>query len=196
MTSLLVALWLAGSARAGSLYVNGIQADGLRNFDFTDVNVHVDDQGNIWIDAPHYKVEVEGPGQAQLSGPAPGAASTARVPQTANGVALGTWWLVTEDDGSTGQQVEVRVNGSLVYVVRSGQKQVILDIGPYLHKGANRITFTALPGTPGGGALAVYVGQGRNEAGVVYVEQPLITYVRRSTDSPTGGSRFFTINVN
>ena len=43
------------------------------------------------------------------------------VAPSTSGVAAARWWMVTEDNGSTGHQVEVWVNGQLAQTVVSGQ---------------------------------------------------------------------------
>ena len=46
----------AMSADAATLYVNGTPVDGLRDFEFTNVTVQVDDNGDVLIIAPQYNV--------------------------------------------------------------------------------------------------------------------------------------------
>ena len=54
MISALLALAL--SAEAATLYVNGTQVDGLRDFEFKNVTVQVDENGDVFIIAPQYNV--------------------------------------------------------------------------------------------------------------------------------------------
>lgn len=58
---------LAGLLFGGSVYINGVKANSLRNFEIEDVDVRIDEQGNIYITAPNLIVEVAG----QESTPAP-----------------------------------------------------------------------------------------------------------------------------
>jgi hypothetical protein len=171
-TALGLCLLLGGTARAGALYVNGVRADGLRDFSFTDVDVRVDAEGNVWVDAPKYKVSV-------ADGEAP-------PPQAGQPVAAATWWLVTEDNGSTGHVVDVYVNGEKVKELRSGESQLILDVSPWMRTGTNVVAFHARPGTPGGGVLNLYVGRGSNDGGTLKLDQPAVSWAMRST-SPAGG---------
>ena len=157
-------LALSAASLAGDLYVNGVRADGLRSQDFKGVDITIDSQGNIHVDAPNYVV------------------------RTITGVARGAYWLVTEDHRSSGHSLEVYANGTLVRRIRSGDPQVILDLAPWLEPGKNNITISALPGPqPAGGALHVYIGSGSNQAGVVRLQDPDIDYVRRSSDPASGG---------
>ena len=62
---------VATRAYAGSVYLNGVLVDGLTNQKFERVaSVRFDEQGNVWIDAPAYKVEVQSNGAAPAQ-PAP-----------------------------------------------------------------------------------------------------------------------------
>src|SRR5262245_22583823 len=64
-------LLLAGEASAGSVYLNNVRIDGVKNQKFDKVNVRIDDDGNVFIDAPGYNVrQLEG-GPDQ-SAPSPG----------------------------------------------------------------------------------------------------------------------------
>ena len=124
------------------------------------------------------------------------AASPGSASYTASsGVGSGTWWLVTEDNDSAGQAIDVKVNGNVVRRVRSGEGQVIIDIGTFLSRGANRVELTALPGTYGGGLLAVYLGKGTDAGGTVRMDTPEVRFARRATDNATGTTREFTLNV-
>jgi len=175
-------LLLASLAAAGDLYVNGVLATGLRSQDFEGCDVRIDERGDIHVTAPRYVVR-------SLEERAP-------APRAPGAVSTGQWWLVTEDHDSTGHSVEVFVNGDLVQRVRSGEPQVILDLGPWLVPGTNDVTFSAQPGPPpGGGVLHVYLGGGFNDAGVVRMNDPQVDYARRSSDPPGGGMEDFVLNV-
>lgn len=193
--------WLSAFAHAGTLYVNGVRADSLRDFEFVGVNVKVDEKGNVWVDAPQYRVEVQG----RTTTPNPDASTATATPTTdvtslpsatAAPAPLGRYWLVTEDNSSQGHAIDVVVNGTLVQKIQSGDSQVILDLGKHLKVGTNTIIFNALPGpNPGGGVLNVYVGTGSNQSGTVSLDPPLITFTRRSSDPSEGGTRSFQLEV-
>ncbi len=231
---------LASSALAGAVYVNGVRADVLPEVVLERCTVRLDGAGNVFIDAPGYKVNITDPGEAagpravalgagalpggavatagtgavagaaaggatavalgaaalpggavatsgpgggtdpNVARPAGGAAMPAGVP-AAGPVPSGKWWLVTEDAGSAGQSLEVRVNGYKVRTVRSGEAQLALDLGPWLRTGSN--TVEVVPGTDGAmatkGSLGVFVGSGAPSAGVLRLEQPEVRYARR-----------------
>ncbi len=186
----------AALAFAGTVYINGVRADVPPVTTMAGCEVRFDDQGNVWITAPGYRVAVQEPSGASPAVPPNPAYQAAPVPAPLPGaIGSGSWWMVTEDNDSEGHTVEVVVNGTLVRRVRSGEQQVILDISPWLVSGTNAVTMTALTGSPGGGVLQVYLGPGSNQSGTVRLDNPAVRYSRRSTDSPAGGSKQYTVTV-
>jgi len=177
---LVAALCLSTSAFAGDVYVNGVRADGLRDLEMTDVSVRFDASGDLWIDAPRYRVEVE-------------AGDEAKAPPT---VPAARYWLVTDDQGSSGQVVDVIVNGTLVRKIRSGEPQLILDLKPYLRPGRNTVLLNGIPTRGGsGGSLRVFVGSGRNDAGTVHLDSTDIQLRRGADDATRGESHSHTLDV-
>jgi hypothetical protein len=163
-------------AQAGTLYVNGTPVDGLKSYAFEQVDVRVDDKGNIWIDAPKYNVSLgeEAKGRSSTGGSRADSAVESDLPR-------GSWWLVSEDQGSTGHKVAVMVNGQAVKIVESGGQQVIFDISPYLHKGTNVVTFrNSGTDSPGGAALEIMIGPGSIVGSKVTIDRPKLTYKRNS----------------
>lgn len=221
----MIGLLLAASfARAGEVYLNGVRAQGMPVMTMENVTVRFDAQGNIWVDAPQYQVTVvkggtgappapavtspyPAPAPTPAYAPAPTPAAYAPAPSVAPppapspasvaglGIAAGKWWLVTEDNDSVGQDVEVMVNGVSVRHVRSGETQAILDLGPYLRSGSNTISMRAAPGSYGGGALVVYVGKGSTSGGTVRLDNPDVRYTRRAVDLGAGGEKSFALQV-
>jgi len=133
-------------AKDAKVYVNGERADGLRDVVLEKVDVRIDEKGNLWITAPQYRV---GGADGETAGEAAPA---------------GAWWLVVEDNGSSQLRVEVRINGRLATTVQSGQGGGVLDVGPWLHRGANQVVMTskAAPASEGG-PLIVTIGPGSGE---------------------------------
>jgi hypothetical protein len=169
-----------GVATAGDVYVNGVRSDGLKGQEFKDVSVRFDTNGDVWIDAPRYRVE------RQDGAPPP---DPAAVPEA-------RYWLVTQDDGSRGHTVDVTVNGELVKKVRSGDKQLILDLRPWLRPGPNAVAFSAVGSPAGGGALQLHVGTGSSQSGTLVLDDPEITFVRRGGAAGSrASSRVFTFDV-
>lgn len=204
-------LALVAAAFAGSVYINGVRADLLPEMTLEDVTVRIDGAGNLYIDAPGYRARVVSPPAEPTSqtytppprvasavppvaAPAPVAATPPSASPASPAAAVGTWWLVTEDNDSAGHQLEVLVNGTLVRRVRSGEPQLILDLSSFLRSGTNTVTITALPSPSlGGGVLNVYVGRGGNAGGTIRIDEPEIRYARRASDPVAGGTRSFSI---
>lgn len=195
---------MSAAALAGSVYVNGVNVDGLRNQTFENVSVTIDAQGNVQITAPGYRIEVVGqqaaappPYTASVTQAGSGSASvsSAKAPAAPQvGVGSGRWWLVTEDNASSGHSIEVWVNGQLVQTVRSGDGQLIIDIGAWLKSGANTVTMKSSSVSPGGGTFYAYVGSGNNDSGTVVLDKPQIQYGLGS--SRTGPySRDYTLTI-
>lgn len=177
-------IWFVSTALAGSVFVNGVNVDTLRNQTFENCVVTIDSQGNVLVSAPGYEIQVAGSGATTgttatgttATAPPPPPPPTVPVSSTAGLGALGRWWLVTEDNGSQGHSLDVTVNGAIVKTVRSGDAQVILDIGPFLHLGSNDVHVKSNSVGAAGGTMYVYVGTGTNSSGTVVLDRPQIQY--------------------
>lgn len=182
------ALALLGAALAGSVYINGVRADVLPEVTLTNATVRLDAQGNVWIDAPGFKVEVVPPQEYAAAAPPPAP------PKATPLVQEGVWWLVTEDNASGGQALDVLVNGALVRRVQSGEAQLILDLAPWLKPGANTVVVSPVgKAQPTGGALNLYIGRGSNLSGTIHLNNPDVVYTRRAADAT--GARQYTLTV-
>ena len=203
------------TAHAGDVYINGVQASGLTNFELSGVDVKIDASGDVYIDAPRYSIEIistdpepepeaepepepaPGPEEAapQDSAPAPDAAPVVTTELPPQAVAPESWWLVSQDNGSTGHVVDVFVGGQPVATVTSGDAQLLLDISAYLAPGENVINFNARPGQPGGGLLELHVGAGQNVDGTLELDPPSITFSRRASDDVAGTAEQHSLDV-
>lgn len=174
-------IWMVSTALAGSVFVNGVNVDTLRNQTFENCVVTIDSQGNVLVTAPGYQIQVAGSAATTgTTGATTGTVASAPPPPPPNpneGVgSTGHWWLVTEDNGSQGHSVEVTIDGTLVKTVKSGDAQVILDIGPFLHMGSNDVHVNSNSVGAAGGTMYVYVGTGTNASGTVVLDRPQIQY--------------------
>lgn len=70
-TIAVVSTLVAGPALAGSVYLNGVNIDGLTSQKFEKATVRIDEKGNVLIDAPGYKVEVQSMPSAPPQAPGP-----------------------------------------------------------------------------------------------------------------------------
>ena len=159
-------LWMLTVAWGGGVYINDILIEPTSIADTTleGVSVRFDGDGNVFITAPKYEVKVVGTEPPPASPPSAG-------------VTAARYWLVSEDGGSTGHTVECWINGRQAAVLRSGEPQRILDVGPWLQVGTNRIEMKATSLNAQGGNLYVYVGTGRaDETGTVRMDEPAVQF--------------------
>ncbi|HZH15005.1 MAG TPA: hypothetical protein VE057_11680 [Archangium sp.] len=170
----LSALLLPLSALAGSVFLNGVRIDGVTNQKFEKVaSVRIDDQGNVYIDAPAYAVKlvnappapapapaVAAPAPAPVPTPAPAPVAPA-APAPAPVVAAPApapvpvdpaparitrrYWLVTEQSavGMSEYDIDLYVNSRWVRKLRNGEDQVISEITRELQPGKNTVLMIA-----------------------------------------------------
>ncbi len=160
-------IWLVtAAALAGSVYINDVEVNGIKDQTFEGVTVSFDATGDIHIDAPGYHIEVEDqPTAAPEPGPPPGTPAP-----------RGRWWLVTEDNDSLGHVVEVFLNGRLARRIPSGEEQMIIDVGEFLLMGDNAVKIVSNSTSASGGTFYVYLGGGSNDAGTIMLEQPDVQF--------------------
>jgi len=169
------ALTVAASAKDPRVYVNGERADGLRDVVLEEVDVRIDDRGNIWITAPQYKV-----------GGAEGQSAHEPAPE-------GRYWLAVQDNASSNLTITVTINGRVATTVRSGQGGGVLDIGPWLHRGANQIELaSAASKVAKGGPLVVQIGEG--SAGT-QLDSVAVSFARDPAASTKATERAFVLRV-
>jgi hypothetical protein len=181
-------VWWVAAAWAGGVFINGTLVDprSVAGVSLAQANVRFDDQGNVSIEAPGYKVQPVG-----VPTPTPRPA-----PNPTPAVAYGHWWLVTEDRGSAGHSVEVYINGQLVQTVRSGQgQQKLYELSRYLRLGPNAIVIKSYSTNPSGGTLTVFVGAGGSEKGYFDMPPPPVEYAL-SASKVGAGQRDYTLNVD
>ncbi|HZI04061.1 MAG TPA: hypothetical protein VEZ71_08570 [Archangium sp.] len=166
----LSALLLPLSALAGSVFLNGVRIDGVTNQKFEKVaSVRIDDQGNVYIDAPAYAVKlvnappapapaVAAPAPVPPPAPAPAPVAPAPAPAVAAAPAPAPvpvdtaparitrrYWLVTEQSavGMSEYDIDLYVNSRWVRKLRNGEDQVISEITRELQPGKNTVLMIA-----------------------------------------------------
>lgn len=186
-------LWLSAVAMAGSVYVNGtyVEPRALAGVTLSGATVRFDDQGNMRIDAPGYKI--------QLATPSPDPQPTGRpptiAPPAASQVTYGRWWLITEDKGSVGHVIDVYINNQLATTFRSGKSSELVEISKWLHLGSNVILLRSTSTNASGGSFTVYGGSGSNDKGALNMPNPSIEFGLSS--SRTGAyQREYTLSVD
>ncbi|HSG41088.1 MAG TPA: hypothetical protein VLE27_15730, partial [Thermoanaerobaculia bacterium] len=146
---------LPTSALAGSVFLNGVSIDSVRDQKFEKVaSVRIDAQGNVHIDAPAYAVKTVSVPSAPAPAPAPAPVAPAPAPapapvaqapapvaapapapatpavDTAPARITRRYFLVTEQSarGMTEYDIDLYVNSKWVRRLRNNEDQVITDI--------------------------------------------------------------------
>ena len=125
-------------ARAGSLYLNNVNIDGVTNQKFEKATVRIDEKGNVFIDAPGYAAKpVEGGQAARAPAPTAEPAPVARITKR--------YWLVTEQTapGMAEFDIDVYVNAKWLRKLRSGDEQLVAEVTKQLAPGKNTLLLTA-----------------------------------------------------
>jgi len=197
-------LALAGPA----VTLNGVNITGVANQRFENVNVIIDDQGNLEIQAKGYAARVAGspapatsatsasaPVAPRPAAPAPGpAVASTAVASNGSGTAQLTrrYFLATEQSLPDGTQydVEVFINASWIRVVKSADPQVVTEVTRYLRPGTNKVTLSCVKKLQGVdrrnvGAdvtLKVVVGAGNIGGDHVMIDEPLLAMTRTAAE--------------
>ena len=180
MIAALLALSL--SASAANVYVNGTPVDGLKNFEFTNVSVQIDENGDVFIVAPQYNVAL-GEEATKKKKTNRKDVTTAPAPSGDGTVAGNRWWLIADDNDSVGHVVDVEINGTVVRTYKSGER-LIFDVGPYLNTGTNSVQFVSRGSPPMGGALFLFLGTGSVDGGRISQDEPKIKFKRNASSMP------------
>ncbi len=189
MRRALVLLFVAATAHAGSVYLNNVKIDGVTNQRFEKATVRIDEKGNVFIDAPGYKVQqVEG---APAEGPSTG------------GVITRHYFLVTEQSaiGMTEYDMDLYVNGKWVRKLRSGEDQIVSEVTKHLVPGKNTILFVCKKQSGETRKsyskehfFRVMIGEGNMSGDHVMIDNPVVKFERTAAD--TGDlSQEFTFNT-
>jgi len=173
----LMLVLVAFSAHAGSVYLNNVKIDGVTNQRFEKATVRIDEKGNVFIDAPGYKVQqVEG-------GPSEG-------PST--GALTKHYFLVTEQTviGMTEYDIDLYVNGKWVRKLRSSEDQIVSEVTKHLVPGKNTILFVCKK-TSGENrrsyskehVFRVMIGEGNMSGDHVMIDNPVVKFERTAADT-------------
>jgi hypothetical protein len=165
---------------AVSVFLNGVNIDGLRNQTFEKCRAtKIDDKGDIWLDCPGYQVEAPPPAAGQPASYVPGAITK-------------HFWLVSENQDSINAQydMDVFINSKWVRKVKAGEPQIVLEVTKYLTPGPNKVLFAATKhietgrkGTAPTSYLKIIVGEGGEQAGgQLMIDNPLIECKRTAAE--------------
>jgi hypothetical protein len=176
-----------------SVYLNGVNIDGLRSQKFEKCKaVRIDDRGDVHLECPGYQVEQQ-PAAASTPAPAP------LIPSAVAAAMSKRYWLVSEEkDGASAQyDVDVFINAKFIRKIRAGEPQVVLEITRYLHPGTNKVLFAASKRIEAGrksaspaGFLKLVVGEGNEGGNTVTIDNPLIETKRTAAETENVNEEF------
>jgi hypothetical protein len=193
---------LAGPA----ITLNGVNISGVANQKFENVNVIIDAQGNLEIQAKGYAVRTSGPATPAappVAAPLAPSHPPAVAPASGTGLVANAaaappsrltrrYFLATEQSQPDGTQydVEVFINASWIRVVKSSDPQVVTEITRYLRPGTNKVTLSCTKRLQGSdrrnyGAdvtLKVVVGAGNVGGDHVMIDDPLAVMTRTAAE--------------
>jgi hypothetical protein len=185
---LALVMGLALPAFAVDVYVNGERVTGVGNLTIqSPSSVRFDAQGNVFIDAPNYRV------QAVLPAPAPRPLPATSPPDVPR---LGRRYFLVTDTNAPGHvqyDVAVTINGQVVRRVESDEPQVILNVTEFLRPGTNAVSIAAFKdltggrrGTSNGEVFRVLIGEGHEDGGghVTLETQSVVFVVDASQTDP------------
>jgi hypothetical protein len=179
MRALLALLVLGASvAAAAEVYINGVNVEGLVNQTFEKVNVRIDGQGNVRIEAPGYavkRVAVEG--------------KEARP----EGVITRRYYLVTEQTqpGATDFDIDVFLEGKFLRTLGSAEPQQVSELTRQLRPGRNTVVLQARKRPEGKdgprstsrtAVFRVIIGEGTTRDDQLVIETQLVTFTRTAAE--------------
>jgi hypothetical protein len=182
-----LALGAGDLAQAKSVYLNGVNIDGVANQTFENCSVEIDAQGNIHIKAKGYQVKQATPDTASPTTVAPTTSRSRR------------YWVVTEKNfpGMTQYDIDIFINSVWVRRITSDEEQVVFEVSKYVKPGKNVIHFTA---TKNFGAtrkshspqhyFKIILGEGNVGGDNVMIDNPLVEYKRTAAESRTFNDDF------
>lgn len=185
----IAALLVPHLALAGSVYLNGTNIDGVTGVKFEKATVRIDEQGNVLIEAPGYKV---------VQGAAGGPGTTAAQPPAPSKITK-RYWLVLRQSakGMAEYDVDVYINAKWILRLRNDQDDDAIDITKHVSPGANTVLFEAkkVAGGPRKSfsvehSMTVVVGEGNEGGGNVLIDNALATFKRTAADTDSVAQEF------
>jgi hypothetical protein len=178
---------------ATSIFLNGVNIDGVRNQSFEKCkSARIDDKGDVQLDCPGYEVE-------RPSASDPAAQKGAQPAPAVPGTVTKRYWLVSEAQDSAAAQydLDVFVNSKWVRKVKAGEPQIVLEITRFITAGPNKILFAATKHIEAGrksdqaaSYLKITVGEGEAGGNTVTIDNPLIECKRTAAETENVNEEF------
>lgn len=187
VSAMMATALLATPATAKSVFLNGVNIDGVTQQKFENVSVEIDGEGNVLITAQGYAVQKM---PAQL---------TEEPAVKTGGPVTRRYFLVSESNapGMTEFDVDVFVNSVWVKRISHEDGQSVTEITRHMRAGKNRVHFTSTKvakekrkSTSPEHTLMVIVGEGYMAGKNVTIENPLVEYKKSAAETKTETREF------
>jgi hypothetical protein len=189
------------AAMAKAVYLNDVRIDniqGIRNLKLEKATVRIDDKGDIFIDAPGYKIKVVDEG-AGGSGRQSSPTTVVNEDPVADAKLTRRYFLVTEQTapGLTDFDIDVYVNSKWIRKLKNAEEQSYVDITRYLVPGRNTILLNARK--VGNGTRKSYspehvfrviIGEGNVGGNHMMIDRPLVDFKRTAADQENVSKEF------
>ena|SRR5579883_613831 len=171
-------LTLASPAWAGSVFLNGVNIDGVTNQHFKNCEVTIDDKGNILIVAKGYVIRR----QDDTPGTTP-----------ADSVASATRYFLAvfqNHPGATQYDVDLYINKTFVKTLHSYEQPAPIELTNLLQPGKNLVLFVAHKridnkrlSTSPDDYFKIVIGTGTANKGHYVIDKTIMTYQLTAADT-------------
>ena len=192
MRTLVIGLGLvlvSGLAMAAEVYINGTRVTGaVRAQAFQGVNVQFDAKGDVYIDAPGFKVQ-------KPAAPAEDAPKGQKAI-----IGQKRLWLVVNVSQLGHYRILVKLGGKKIADVASTRRQSLTDVSAFLQQGKNdlEVIYLPIPDAPRIGeqpASEVIVGIGKTEADGSLTITRVLASDKKKTGSKSAEARSMPVEV-
>ncbi len=210
-TLLAAAVLCAAAPASASVYLNGVNIDGVAGQRFDNCTVVIDERGNVRIEAKGYAVRVDGAEGGGAATPPQGGAAGASSPAGATGSSAGVttpgyasagsaaaqgrltrrYFLVAEQkvEGGAQYEVDVFVNAQWIRKIQGTEGSLPIEVTRYFRPGPNRVFLSAKKVIVGDRRyytrdvfLKVVIGEGNVGGDHVMIDAPLVEMTRTAVD--------------
>jgi hypothetical protein len=213
-TLIAAAVACAALPAAASVYLNGVNIDGVAGQRFDNCTVILDDRGNVRIEAKGYAVKVDGAdasnaqsrtspaaspaGGGQGGGMAPpgyGMGATSATP----GRLTRRYFLVADQsvEGGTQYEIDVFVNAQWIRKIQGTDGALPIEVTKYFRPGQNRVFLAAKKAIVGDRRyysrdvwMKVVIGEGNVGGDHVMIDAPLVVMTRTAADMDDRNDEF------
>lgn len=191
----LLMLFAPAALAAGSIYLNGVNIDGVTNTKFDKATVRIDEKGNVFIDAPGYQAKVVEAGPTPKPGTPPGAEATEGEPARLTK----RYWLVTEQSvvGMTEFDIDLYVNSKWVRKLKNTDESIVTEITRHLVPGRNNVLLIARKVAAGPRKsfspqhyFKVIIGEGNVGGDNVMIDNPVVQFTRNASEGQDVSEEF------